>query len=108
MLEFHFKADGPTEELIVSALNLILDKVAEVSSAAASEKAEVVAALGSLTATIDALTSKLNSSEAVPVETILSALDGLKSEINGIYTPEVPTEPIVAPADPETATDPVE
>jgi len=92
----------------MSALNVILDKVAEVTATANAEKAEVVAALNSLTATIDELTSKLNSSEAVPVEVITAALDGLKSEIQGIYTPEVPTEPVVTPADPETATDPVE
>jgi predicted nucleic acid-binding Zn-ribbon protein len=93
VIETYLKIDGKAEVELMSALNMILDKIAEKGVKAEAEKSQVLEALSALKTEIADLKAKLESTESVPVDVVLEALDGLGTKIDAIYEPEPPVEP---------------
>ncbi len=90
-IHLHFPESG-----IMSALNQILDRIAQSEAKADAESAEVKTVLDGLKAEIAGLKATIAEGGLDPVA-VSAALDRLDSKIDSIYTPE-PVEP-PAPAE---------
>lgn len=77
----------------MSALNQILDRIAQSEAKADSEHAQVVEAVNGLKAEIAGLRDQLTGVDAVDPAVVTAALDRLDGKIDAIYTPDPPAEP---------------